>query len=269
MTSSSARPVSGSGPSPDPGSPPAVLLREVSFSYDGTPALQGVSVRMEPGTFGALIGPNGAGKSTALKLLLGLLPPGTGEVRIFGHSPGDPKEPIGYVPQRIEIPSAFPISAKEVVIMGRYARLGPGRRPGSADRLRAEEALDHVGLSEREDVRFGDLSGGQQQRVLIARALVGDPRLLLLDEPTAGLDPAARARFYSLVCDLQRARGLTVVCASHDIEDVAMHADQLVLLDRTVRAAGPPDSVLSSPALERTYAFPRPHEHGGSGPGSR
>lgn len=253
---------------PDPGSAPAVALRRVSFAYDGTPALRDVSVRLDRGTFGAFIGPNGAGKSTALKLLLGLLRPDDGEVEVFGHRPGDPREPIGYVPQRVEVPSTFPISAREVVLMGRYVRLGWGRRPGADDRRRAEEALDDVGLASRVDARFGDLSGGQQQRVLIARALVGEPRLLLLDEPTAGLDPAARARFYTLVCDLQRAHGLTVVCASHDIEDVAAHADRLVLLDRTVRAAGPPETVLSSPALEGTYAFPRPHEHGDSRSGS-
>jgi len=109
--------------------------------------------------------------------------------------------------------------------------------------------------------RFQDLSGGQQQRVLIARALVSDPCLLILDEPTAGLDPAARARFYGRVCDLQRARGLTLFCASHDVEDVAQHAQTLILLDHTVRASGLPRDVLASQAVPEVYHFPPPHIH--------
>lgn len=251
--------MSAGDPTQDPDA--AVLLRSVDFAYDRAPVLQDVSFRVDPGTFAALIGPNGAGKSTCLKLLLSLLEADGGEIRIFGRPPRENEEPLGYVPQRVHIPSGFPISAAEVVVMGRYGRLGPGRRPGPEDRERAREALADVGLAEQRDHRFAHLSGGQQQRVLIARALAADPRVLLLDEPTAGLDPAARARFYGLVCDLQRARGLTVICASHDIQDVAHHANQLVLLDRTVRAAGTPEDVLASPALERTYAFPRPHEH--------
>jgi zinc transport system ATP-binding protein len=111
------------------------------------------------------------------------------------------------------------------------------------------------------DRRFQDLSGGQQQRALIARALAGDPCLLILDEPTSGLDPAARASFYGQVCDLQRARGLTLFCASHDVEDVAQHAQTLILLDRTVRATGPPQDVLKSLALPKVYHFPPPHVH--------
>lgn len=248
-------------PDREPSDNPAILLREVTFSYDGEPALERVSFRVEAGTFAALIGPNGAGKSTCLKLLLGLLEPDSGDVRIFGRRPGESDEPLGYVPQRVHIPSGFPITAAEVVLMGRYGRLGPGRRPGAEDRRRARSALADVGLAGRRGRRFAALSGGQQQRVLIARALAAEPSVLLLDEPTAGLDPAARARFYGLVCDLQRARELTVICASHDIEDAAGHANQLVLLDRTVRAAGAPEDVLASETLDRTYAFPRPHAH--------
>ena len=238
-----------------------IVFRNVTYSYGGPPVLEAVSFQVAQGSFAALLGPNGAGKSTCLELLLGLRSPDSGEILIFGHAPGEGREPIGYVSQRVRIPSGFPVSAAEVVLMGRYGRLGPGRRPGTEDHRRVREALAEVGLAARADDRFSNLSGGQQQRILIARALAGDPRLLLLDEPTAGLDPAARARFYGLVCDLQHARGLTMICASHDIEDVAAHADQLVLLDRTVRAAGPPSDVLASPDLERTYAFPHPHDH--------
>jgi len=145
--------------------------------------------------------------------------------------------------------------------MGRYGRLGLFHRPGAADRRQATDALLRVGMADQARRRFSDLSGGQQQRVLIARALAGEPRLLLLDEPTAGLDPAARAHFYTLVCDLQSDRGLTVLCASHDLEVVAEHVDTIVLLDHSVRAQGPPRQVLASPALTSAYAFPTPHDH--------
>ncbi len=252
---------------PDPGADavpaggPAVELRGVRFGYDRTPVLEDVDLEVPTGSFVALIGPNGAGKSTCLRLILGLLRPEAGRVRVFGHAPGRRDEPVGYVPQRVRIPAGFPLSTLEVALMGRYGRLGLFRRPGPDDRRRALDALDQVGLRGLAERPFGELSGGQQQRVLIARALAGEPRLLLLDEPTAGLDPAARARFYTLVCDLQRARGLTLFCASHDVELVAEHADALILLDRTVRASGPPRKVLESTALERSYHFPTPHVH--------
>lgn len=240
---------------------PAVRLTGVHFAYDGSDALDGVDLTVETGVFAALIGPNGAGKSTCLKLLLGLLSPRRGTVEIFGHPPGRRDEPIGYVPQKGRIPMGFPLSVADVVLMGRFGRMGLGRRADAEDHRRVRDALEDVGLGGFGNRRFDALSGGQQQRTLIARALASDPGLLLLDEPTAGLDPAARARFYTLLCDLQRARGLTVVCASHDIEDVANHANQLILLDRTVRTEGSPEDVLASPLLERSYGFPRPHDH--------
>ncbi|MGW8266232.1 MAG: metal ABC transporter ATP-binding protein [Longimicrobiales bacterium] len=145
---------------------------------------------------------------------------------------------------------------------------GALRQPGvvpaarSQDREKADDALESVGMASLRDRRFQDLSGGQQQRVLIARALVGDPCLLILDEPTAGLDPAARARFYARVCDLQRARGLTLFCASHDVEDVAQHAQNVILLDHSVRASGPPQEVLTGKVVPEVYHFPPPHAHG-------
>jgi ABC-type Mn2+/Zn2+ transport system ATPase subunit len=151
--------------------------------------------------------------------------------------------------------------------MGRTGTLGPGRRPGTPDRDSAREALEQVGLPDVAGRRFQDLSGGQQQRVLIARALCGDPRLLLLDEPTAGLDSGARARFYALVCDLQHARGLTLLCATHDLDVVGDHADELILLDHSVQARGGSGEVMASAALERAYTFPTAHVHDG-GPGS-
>jgi zinc transport system ATP-binding protein len=242
----------------------AVIFDQVSFAYNGSPALDDVSLEVPRGSFTALIGPNGAGKSTLLRLLLGLLRPLRGEVRVLGERPGSRGLPIGYVPQRIRLPSGFPLSVHEVVLMGRYGRIGLGRRPGAKDRAKVTEALERVSMADLERQRFGELSGGQQQRVLIARALCGEPRLLVLDEPTAGLDPAAQARFYTLVCDLQRAADLTLLCASHDVGVVSAHADRVILLDRSVRAMGDAAEVLGSHALDRSYGFPPPHDHASS-----
>lgn len=241
--------------------PAAVALRHVTFGYAAEPVLESVTFRVEPGRFAALIGPNGSGKTTSLLILLGLLRPWRGEAAIFGRPAREQEEPLGYVPQRVRIPEAFPLTVLDVVVMGRYGRLGIGRRVRREDRARSLEALEEVGLAHLARRRFGSLSGGQQQRALIARALTAEPRLLLLDEPTAGLDPPARAAFYHLLCELQARTGLTVLTASHDIEVVALHADHLILLDRRVRAAGPPGEVLGDPAFREVYRFPPEHEH--------
>lgn len=245
------------------GTEAAIEVEAVGFSYPGpsSAVLHEVGFRLAPGSFTALIGPNGAGKSTLLRILLGLLRPTTGAVRIFGSSPGRGSEPVGYVPQSVRIPDGFPLSVLDVALMGRYGRIGLFRRPSASDRTATMEALARVGLRDSADRRFSELSGGQKQRVLIARALAGEPRLLLLDEPTAGLDPAAAARFYLLLCELQSERGLTVLSASHDIEEVSRHAGALLLLDRTVVAFGPPESVLRRAVLDRAYHFPALHAH--------
>lgn len=240
---------------------PAIQVQGVWFSYGPRKVLQDVSLEVPKGSFAALIGPNGAGKSTLLRLLLGVIKPQRGKIGILGRPPGEQGQPIGYVPQGIRLPRGFPISVRDVVLMGRYGNLGLFHRPRAEDRTKADESLESVGMGRFRDRRFQDLSGGQQQRVLIARALVGDPCLLILDEPTAGLDPAARARFYGQVCDLQRARGLTLFCASHDVEDVALHAQNLIVLDHTVRASGPPQEVLKGQVVPEVYHFPPPHVH--------
>ena len=240
---------------------PAVRVEALWAGYDGRSALEDVSFVVPRGSFAALIGPNGAGKSTLLRVLLGLLTPSEGRVEVFGAPPGESAEGIGYVPQRVVIPRGFPISVADIVLMGRYGPLGPGRRPGARDRAAVSEALARVQMADLARRRFQDLSGGQQQRVLIARALAATPRLLLLDEPTAGLDSGARARFYALVCDLQHQQGLTVLCATHDLDVVGEHADALILLDRTVRMQGPPEAVLSSRAIHRAYPLPEHHVH--------
>ena len=247
---------------------PAIAFRDVFFGYGRADVLRDVTFEVPEGTFVALIGPNGAGKTTLLRLLLGLGRPRKGRIAVFGHSPGERGVSLGYVPQRTGVPDGFPLTAQEVVLMGRYALVGWGRRPGAADHDAARRALDRVSLGDMAGRRFSELSGGQQRRALIARALVGEPRLLLLDEPTAGLDPAAQARFYDMCCTLQREEGITLLAASHDVEVVARHADTVLLIDRTVRAHGTPVEVLQSRQLDRVYDFPRGHEHAAPPDGS-
>ena len=239
----------------------AVVLENVSFGYGRADVLEDVSFQVPEGTFTALIGPNGAGKTTILRLLLGLRKPRSGTIRVLGAAPGSRGNRIGYVPQKTGVPEDFPLSVEDVVLMGRYPMVGWGRRPGDEDRRAAGTALERVNLDSVAARRFGELSGGQQRRALIARALVAEPRLLLLDEPTAGLDPAAQARFYDMCCTLQRREGLTLLAASHDVDVVGRHADTVLLVDRTVRAMGPPATVLESEQLDEVYHFPRDHVH--------
>ncbi len=245
----------------DPVPADAIVFDHVSFGYGRGDVLQDVSFSVATGTFTALIGPNGAGKTTILRLLLGLRKPGRGEVRVLGERPGSRGHRIGYVPQKTGVPEGFPLTVDDVVLMGRYPRIGWGRRPGAADRAAAATALERVKLADAAGRRFGELSGGQQRRALIARALAAEPRLLLLDEPTAGLDPAAQARFYDMCCTLQRTEGITLLAASHDVDVVARHADTVLLVDRTVRAMGPPARVLQSEQLDAVYDFPHGHVH--------
>jgi ABC-type Mn2+/Zn2+ transport system ATPase subunit len=239
----------------------AIVFDGVSFGYRSENVLENVTFEVPDGTFTALIGPNGAGKTTILRLLLGLQRPRVGRIQVLGEDPGSRGHHVGYVPQKTGVPEGFPLTVSDVVLMGRFRTIGYGRRPGRADRAAVRRALDRVHLDDRRDRRFGELSGGQQRRALIARALVGEPQLLLLDEPTAGLDPAAQARFYDMCCTLQRTEGLTLLAASHDVEVVAQHADAVLLVDRTVRAVGRPTEILESDQLDRVYHFPHDHVH--------
>jgi len=245
----------------EPAAGPAVVFDHVTFGYGREDVLVDVDFEVAEGTFTALIGPNGAGKTSLLRLLLGLNRARSGTIRVFGKAPGSRGHRIGYVPQATGVPDGFPLTAEDVVLMGRYPRVGYGRRPKAADREAAREALGRVMLADRAGRRFSELSGGQQRRALIARALVAEPRLLLLDEPTAGLDPASQARFYDMCCTLQRTEGLTLIAASHDVEVVARHADAVLLIDRTVRATGTPRAVLESDQLDAVYDFPHDHVH--------
>jgi zinc transport system ATP-binding protein len=203
----------------------------VSFSYNGEPVLSRVYFKIFPLDLVSLIGPNGGGKTTLFRLLLGLLRPGHGTIRIFDQPPERARTRVGYVPQYARFDPRFPISVRDVVAMGRLGNLrtGPYR---SSDKEAAQEALEEAGLAELGSRPFSDLSGGQRQRVLIARALASKPELLLLDEPTANVDRTAETKLYELLRKLNRR--LTILMASHDVGFVTKFVKQCLCVNRNV-----------------------------------
>jgi zinc transport system ATP-binding protein len=211
---------------------PAIEIERVSFSYDGLPVLDDVSFTVPRQDFTSLVGPNGGGKTTLIKLMLGLLQPQQGVVRIFGERPERVRHRIGYVPQYFNFDALFPIRVQDVVLMGELHEsrwLGPYRR---REREAASDALREVDLVALRDRPFFALSGGQRQRVLVARALVSRPELLLLDEPTANLDVRSENEVYDLIRALSRR--LTVVLATHDIGFVSAAVKSVVCVKNTV-----------------------------------
>jgi len=191
-------------------------IQNLNFSYNGQPALIDVNLSLQAGDFMVMIGPNGGGKTTLIKLMLGLLEADSGTIRMFGQPPKGVSHQIGYVPQDVHINKNFPVSALDVVLMG---KLKPGRGwarwPSRDDRQAALAALKQVEMDKFSDQRIGELSGGQKQRVFVARALVTDPQLLFLDEPTASIDTKGQGEFYSLLKELNQI--LTIIIVSHDL----------------------------------------------------
>ncbi len=231
-------------------------LEHVCVDYDGDRVLDQVNLSIRRGDFLGLIGPNGAGKTTLLRVLLGLVRPSCGHVRLFGQDLRAFRawHRVGYVPQKaVAFDPRFPATVMEVVLSGRAGRAGVGRRFGPQDRQAAEAALRTAGLWEVRDRMAGRLSVGQQQRVFVARALANDPELLLLDEPTVGVDPEGEERFYALLRHLHREKGTTVVLVSHDVAAVAREVSKLACLNRTLVYHGPPGEALRAGALERLY----------------
>jgi ABC-type Mn2+/Zn2+ transport system ATPase subunit len=215
---------------------PLITLRDVSLGYDGNLVLEHVSLTIERGEFLALLGPNGAGKTTLLRGILGLIPALAGRIH-FGFD--RTASPPGYVPQRDVLDPIFPLSVFEVVLMGTYAKLPPLWPAGRALRRLAAQCLDHVGLAELAEQPFWSLSGGQKQRVLIARALAVQPDLMLLDEPTAGVDMEAEAAIIRLLTTLNAEHGLTVVLVTHHLARIRSALRSAVWVDegRAVKQA--------------------------------
>jgi zinc transport system ATP-binding protein len=227
---------------------PALVAKGVSFAYAADPVLEDVDLTVARGEFAALTGPNGSGKSTLLRILLGLLAPQQGEVRVFGEVPGDRHDRwrVGYVPQRLRIAPDLPATVGEVVTAGRLAKQGWWRRSRRADREAVDHALESVALTEVRGRRLADLSGGQQQRVLIAKALAAEPELLVLDEPIAGVDVEAQARFRDSLVHLVQSHRAAVLLVSHELGAVADDLDHVVVLKRSVLFDGAPGDLAAT-----------------------
>jgi zinc transport system ATP-binding protein len=210
----------------------AVQIRDLTFGYDANIVIEDADFDIDAGEFVSLVGPNGGGKTTLLRLMLGLLRPQRGSIRMFGKSPEAGRRRIGYMPQYVHLDPSFPVTVMDVALMGRLGCAGfagPYRR---ADREAALQALREVECHKLAHRPFSDLSGGQRQRVLIARALASDPELLMLDEPTSNLDPAVQDDFYELLHRLNER--MTVILVSHDVAFVSRHVNKIVCVNRTV-----------------------------------
>ena len=262
---------------------PVIDLSGVTFGYTATPVVEDVSLTVDSGEYVAVVGPNGSGKSTLMRLMLGLIGPDAGAARLFGEDAGrfDDGERVGYVAQQATAAEEMPITVREVVKMGRFPYVAVGNLPGGdagvvgglfddpvgtarrtanavSGRLTAgdwrivDDALATVGMSAFADRRIGQLSGGQRQRVFIARALAGEADLLVLDEPTVGVDAESVDAFYDLLSALNDA-GITVILIEHDLGAVVEHADRVVCLNREVYFDGPADEFVESDALARAF----------------
>lgn len=230
----------------------ALHVEDLTVAYRNAPVLWDIDLDVPPGVMCAVVGPNGAGKSTLLKAALGLVQPTAGHVRFFGLRYAKARSRVGYVPQRSTVDWDFPATALDVVEMGLYGRLGWFRRPGRAARAQALAALASVEMADFAGRPIADLSGGQQQRVFIARALVQDPDLYILDEPMAGVDAVTEAAIVALLKRL-RDQGRTVIVVHHDLQTVQKYFDWLVMLNVRVIAQGPVAEVYTPENLRRAY----------------
>ena len=233
---------------------PAAELNHVTVGYDAAPVLEDVNLILDWGLIIGVIGPNGAGKSTLIKTIVGILRARQGTVRVAGQpaASGAARLAMGYVPQREAVNWEFPVTVADVVLMGRTARLGWGRRPGARDIAVANDALTRVGMQEFAGRQINQLSGGQQQRVFLARALAQEGRLLLLDEPLNGVDAATQEVIGALLREL-RGEGRTVVMATHDLELAAGWCDEIALVNHAVICYGKPAETLTPAMLRQTY----------------
>jgi ABC-type Mn2+/Zn2+ transport system ATPase subunit len=230
-----------------------VELASIEVGYHGEPVLPPVQLAIDAGVAVGIVGPNGSGKTTLVRTMLGLLPPVRGAIKF----PGNKRPRFGYVPQRAAVDVSFPLTSYEVALMGRYGLTGPGRRPGKQDVERTKAALADVDALELGNRPFHALSGGQRQRVLVARALAAEPEILVLDEPTTGLDLPAEHSMLMLLRSFT-ARGIAVILISHQLGAVADHVEQLVVvagLDHPV-AVGPRAELLTSERLSKIYERP-------------
>ena len=233
----------------------SLRLSRVTLGYPGVVALREIDFSIDRGEFLGIIGPNGSGKSTLLKGILGLLQPLEGKIFLFGanNKKRDIRKKIGYVPQKSKSEAGFPVSVKDVVMMGLYSQIGWLRRPQAVHYQLVAESLGRVGMAGLGDRPVGELSGGQYQKVMIARALVNNPELLVLDEPTAAVDISAQRAILDLLEELNREQRMTILMVSHDINEIVHFCDRILLLNGRVCAFGTPAEVLTKENLRSVY----------------
>ena len=230
----------------------AITVNELTVDYDGVTAIKDVYFAVRAETLTAIVGPNGAGKSTLIKALLGLIPTRTGTISCFGTSPKQYRKDISYVPQRAQIDWEFPANVFDVVAMGLYGELGLLRRFSSAHKDRVHSALTDVDMADFETRQISQLSGGQQQRVFLARSIVQDAELILLDEPFGGIDAKSEAVIVDIL-RRQKQNGKSIVAVHHDLSTIKDYFDDVILLNKTVTAFGPINEVFTKSNVEKTY----------------
>jgi zinc transport system ATP-binding protein len=213
-----------------------VEMKDVYFSYREFPVLKDVNIKIGKRDFLGIIGPNGGGKTTFLKLILGLLKPDKGTIRVFGKPPKEGRKHIGYMPQILNFDFDFPINVMEVVLMGRLGKRHLGRKFKKEDMQICSEALERVGMVDFKDRQIGDLSGGQRQRVFIARALATEPELLLLDEPASSTDQKWQHMLYELLQEL--SKNITIILVTHDVSVISTYIDKIACVSGKVRYHG-------------------------------
>ncbi len=228
---------------------PIIEIKNLSFSYENYPALEKVNLRIEEKDFVAVIGPNGGGKTTLIKIILGIIKPDSGEVLIYGKPPGKNGTRVGYVPQFADFDKSFPITVMEVVLGGLIRSGSVFPWYSQNDYRKAESALKEVGIAEMENRIFGTLSGGQKQRVLIARAIVSNPGILLLDEPTASVDSNVEKDIYELFKKLNNK--LTIILVTHDIGFVSRYINRVACVNRFIKVHSPAE--VDQNIIEDTY----------------
>ncbi|QSE88234.1 metal ABC transporter ATP-binding protein [Rhodococcus pseudokoreensis] len=235
---------------------PAVEVRDVTVHYGDVLALDRVSLALRPGRVCGLVGMNGSGKSTLFKAIMGTVKPDTGTVRINGAAPAAARKAgvLGYVPQSEDVDWTFPLSVRDVVMTGRYGRMGPTRRPKKADRDAVEHALERVELTDLADRQIGQLSGGQKKRTFVARGIAQGATILLLDEPFAGVDKRSEATITALLRELADA-GAAILVSTHDLHALPDLADEAILLLRTVLMHGDPGVVLQPDNLAAAFGL--------------
>jgi zinc transport system ATP-binding protein len=216
---------------------PVLQIKDLSFSYEKRSILQGINLSVKMGEFIAIFGPNGGGKTTFLKLLMGFLKADKGQISIFGSHPKKAREKIGYVPQVARFDKQFPLSVLDLVLMGCLSQTTIWGTYPKEMKKHALDALDKVGILKLQNRAFGTLSGGQAQRALIARALVSNPELLLLDEPTASVDPEAEKQIHELLLELKGF--MTILMVTHDLQEIIGKADRLLCIHRSLTSYSP------------------------------